>query len=172
MFISRRKKTKKTTRLHKDIPVSFLHTFDLGFHCSPFIDCIFILACFYSSICLVVVVDLRGLSVMEPYLFPECLICQVHAFGYPLRRGSLFYVCLAIPVTAAIPSLLCTLTYSCPTGCSETDTQELQREAGHSLSSLRFNSQAAVAADGLWRLNHQAHGSYCALLIVKFKGHL
>lgn len=87
-------------------------------------------------VCSVVVVDFGCLSVMEPYLFPECLICQVHAFGYPLRRGSLFCVCLAIPVTAAVPGLLCTLTYSCPTGCSETDTHELQREAGHSLSPL------------------------------------
>ncbi|MEQ2231218.1 hypothetical protein ILYODFUR_037263 [Ilyodon furcidens] len=108
---------------------------------------------------------------MVPYLFPECLICQVHAFGYSLRRASLFCVCLAIPATAAVPSLLCALTYSCPTGCSEADNQELQRDAGHSLSSPRFNSQAE-AADGLWRLNHQAHGGYCALPIVKFKGHL
>lgn len=109
---------------------------------------------FCRLVCLVVVVDFRCLSVMEPYLFPECLICQVHAFGYPLRRGSLFCVCLAIPVTTAVPGLLCTLPYSCPTGCRETGTHELQREAGHSLSSPRFNSQAAAAADGLWRLNH------------------
>lgn len=117
----------------------------------------FFLFLFLGSLCslvCLVVVDLGCLSVMEPYLFPECLICQVHAFGYPLRRGSLFCVCLAIPVTAAVPGLLCTLTYSCPTGCSETDTHELQREAGHSLSSRRFNSQAAAAADGPWRLNY------------------
>lgn len=108
-----------------------------------------------------------GAHLMEPYLFPECLICQVHAFGYQLRRGSLFCFCLAIPVTAAVPSLLCTLTYSCLTGCSETDTQELQREAGHSLFSSRFNSQAEAAADGRWRLNHQAHGCFCMLPFVK-----
>ncbi|KAK5865697.1 hypothetical protein PBY51_019946 [Eleginops maclovinus] len=67
---------------------------------------------------------------MEPYLFPECLICQVHAFGFQLRRESLFCVCLAIPETAAVPGLSCTLPYSCPAGCSETDTQELQMELG------------------------------------------
>lgn len=116
-----------------------------------------------------VVLDFGCSSVMEPYMFPECLICQVHPSGYPLRRGSLFCVCLAIPATAAVPGLSFTLTYSCPTGCSETDTQELQREAGHSLSSPTFNSQAAAAADGLWRLNHSAHGSYCGPPIVKFK---
>jgi len=44
-------------------------------------------------------------------------------------------------VTGAVPGLLCTLPYSCPTGCRERDTQELQRDAGHSLSSPRFNSQ-------------------------------
>lgn len=40
---------------------------------------------------------------MEPRLFPECVICQVRAFGCTLRRPSLFCVCLAIPATAACP---------------------------------------------------------------------
>lgn len=42
-------------------------------------------------------------SLMEPHLFPECVICQVRAFGCTLRRPSLFCVCLAIPATAAWP---------------------------------------------------------------------
>lgn len=82
-------------------------------------------------------------------------------------------VCPAIPLSAAVPGLLCTLTYSCPTGWSETDTHELQRSAWTlPLFSRRFDSQAAASADGLWRLNHSAHGCYCQLLFVKFKGHL
>lgn len=47
---------------------------------------------------------------MEPHLFPECVICQVRAFGYPLRRASLFCVCLAIPATAACPRPLVHIT--------------------------------------------------------------
>lgn len=106
---------------------------------------------------------------MEPYLFPECLICQVHAFGYPLRRGSLFCICLAIPVTAAVPGLLCTLTYSCPTGCSETDWHPWASEGSWALPllsqiQLTGNSHSRWAVEikplGTWQLLWAA---YCEI---------
>lgn len=119
-------------------------------------------------------------TVMEPHLFPECVICQVHAFGCPLRRGSLFCVIPGNPTDCCFPpppqsplSSLCAFTYSCPTGCSETDWHPQASEGrGPLLSSTTLGSMAAATADGLWRLNHQAHGSYWGLAIVKFKGRL
>lgn len=66
---------------------------------------------------------------MEPYLFPECLICQVHAFGFPLRRESLFCVCLAIPETAAVPGSRAHYHTAVPQDVVR-QTQELQRERG------------------------------------------
>lgn len=122
----------------------------------------------YRVVCLVVV-DFWWLSVMEPYLFPECLICQVHAFGYPLRRGSLFCICLAIPVIAAVPGLLCTLTYSCPTGCSETDWHPWASEGSWALPllsqiQLTGNSHSRWAVEikplGTWQLLWAA---YCEI---------
>lgn len=117
-------------------------------------------------------------TVMAPYLFPECVICQVHAFGCPLRRGSLFCIIPGNPSDCCCPlppktplSSLCAFTYSCPTGCSETGWHPRASEGrGALLSSTTFGSMAAATADGRWRLNHQAHGDYCGLAIVKFKG--
>ena len=56
-----------------------------------------------------------GPSVWRPYLFPEWLICQVHAWGWPLRRGSLFPAMPGGPCdSAACPGPLPdSLQYSC-----------------------------------------------------------
>lgn len=51
----------------------------------------------------------------------------------------------------------------------QTDIHELQREAGPSVFSPKFISLAAAAADGLWRLNRQAHGGYCGLPLLNLK---
>lgn len=73
-----------------------------------------------------------------------------------------------------VPGLSCTLTYSCPTGCTETDWHPRASEGSRALPLLppRSSSLGAAAADGLWRLNHLAHGGYCGLPIVKCKGHI
>ena len=87
----------------------------------------------------------------------------------PTEKGVLVLRLPGNPRDRCCPRLSCTLPYSCPAGCSETDPGASEG-AGHSLSSRRFSAQAAAPADGLWRLNHEAHGSYCGLPIVKFKG--
>lgn len=71
------------------------------------------------------------------------------------------------------PASRTTLTYSCPTGCSETDWHARASEGGRALPPLPLsNSLGAAAADGLWRLDHLAHGSNCGPPIVKFKGRI